>query len=171
MKKITLSLCVLGLATFFACTKERTLNPTTNPTETASVNTTKTGSVKKQKDPPDWWWAKYDNDNSGWCSGKHLNCIVIKTVVVRPHAARAIFEASVNGSAEAIAAIFRMEELSDLTNYCLVDGLAEKLHSGNYYITRSNDDETKACYIAGKSYPVTAENMEFAFQFPYGDIE
>lgn len=99
------------------------------------------------------------------------NCLVIKTIVVKPHIAELISNAGNSGSSGAVGTTFRLPELADLNTYCLVEGASEKLRSGRYYITKTSDVQGEACYLAGTSFPVTADNMEFAFQFTYGEIQ
>ncbi len=167
MKQLTMSLLCAGLVALAACNKQKTIQPTQQPaTETKAVS----GSVKKEKDPPKWskaWWHPYKLR----CQGRWGNCVVIETIIVKPHVAELVYNAGNSASAGEVAATFSLEELSDLTSYCLSeDGYADKLQSGTYYIARTDDNGKEACYIAGTKYPVTAENMEFAFQFAYGEI-
>jgi len=163
-----MSLLCAGLVALAACTKEKTIQPAQQPaTGTSAVS----GSVKKEKNPPKMYHAQF-NPKTGNCWWRFGNCIYIETIIVKPRAAELVFNAGNSGSAGEVAATFNLEELSDLTKYCLTeDGYAAKLQSGTYYIARTSDDGKEACYIAGTSYPVTAENMEFAFQFAYGEIE
>jgi hypothetical protein len=167
MKHLTLSLLCAGLVALASCSKEKPMKPTPQPaTQPNSVS----GSVKKEKDPPRFyhaWW----HPNMRRCQGRYGNCIVIETIIVRPHVAELVFDASNSGSSSTLSEVFRLDELANLTQYCLAeDGYADKLQSGHYYITRTSDEGREACYIAGRQYPVTAENMEFAFQFTYGEI-
>lgn len=168
MKHVTMSLLCAGLVALAACNKGKSIQPTQQPaTETKTIS----GSVKKEKEQPPrfnhaWW-----HPNMKRCQGRYGNCIVIETIVVRPHVSELVYNAGNSGSAGEVATVFKLEELSDLTKYCLTeDGYAAKLQSGTYYITRTDDNGKEACYIAGTQYPVTAENMEFAFQFAYGEI-
>jgi hypothetical protein len=171
MKHVTLSLLCAGLVTLAACNKEKTMQPTQQPATENGKSIS--GAVKKEKGtkPPKFshaWW----HPNMMRCQGRYGNCVVIETIVVTPHFARVIASAANGGSSAKVGATFRIEELSDVVKYCLTEnGYAEKLQSGNYFIARTHDDGKEACYIAGTRYPVTAENMEFAFQFAYGEIE
>jgi hypothetical protein len=151
-----------------ACNKEKTLQPTQPAAETKAIS----NSVKKEKPrPPKMFHAQY-NQKTGNCWWWFGNCIVIETITVKPHAAVLVFNAGNSGSAGEVASTFSREELGYLVEYCLTEnGYAAKLQSGSYYITRTSDNGKEACYIAGTQYPVTAENMEFAFQFAYGEIE
>ncbi len=168
MKHLTMSLLCAGLVALAACNKEKAIQPTQ---QTATETKTIPGSVKKEKNPPKMFHAQY-NPKTGNCWWRFGNCIVIETIIIKPRTAELVFNAGNSGSAGEVAATFNLEALSDLTKYCLTeDGYAAKLQSGSYYITRTSDNGSEACYIAGTQYPVTAENMEFAFQFPYGEIE
>jgi hypothetical protein len=169
MKHLTLSLLCAGMVALAACGKKDCVQPTQQPTttETKSIS----GSVKKEKEQPPRFSHAWWHPNMKRCQGRYGNCVVIETIIVRPHFSELLFNAGNSGSSSTVGAAFRMAELSDLTKYCLTeDGYAEKLQSGNYYITRTDDNGSEACYIAGTQYPVTAENMEFAFQFAYGEI-
>jgi hypothetical protein len=169
MKHLTLSLLCAGLVALAACNKEKTMQPTQQPA--TEKNKPISGSVKKEKDPPKWshaWWHPIKRR----CQGRKGNCVVIETIVVTPHFARLIAGVSENGSSPEVGATFRLEGLSELMGYTFTEaGYADKLQSGDYYIARTSDDGKEACYIAGTHYPVRAENMEFAFQFAYGEIE
>lgn len=169
MKQLTLSLIGAGLVALAACTKEKTISPTQQPATENSKSIS--NAVKKEKDPPKWskaWWHPIKLRCQGWWG----NCIVIETIVVRPHISELVFSTSVKGSGPAIAELFNKSEFSDMMEYCLTEsGYADKLKSGDYFITRTNDTGSQACYIAGTQYPVTAENMEFAFEFAYGEME
>lgn len=114
--------------------------------------------------------AQY-NPKTGNCWWWYGNCIVIETIVVTPHFARLISSVAGSGSSPDVGATFRLEGLSELMGYTFAEaGYADKLQSGDYYIAKTGDDGKKACYIASTKYPVTAENMEFAFEFTYGEI-
>lgn len=169
MKHLTMSLLCAGLVALAACNKEKAIQPTQQPaTETTSIS----GSVKKERPRPPKMYHCQFNPNTGNCWWKFGNCIYIETIIVKPHISELVYEASLTGSSTTVSQVFKVEELSDLVKYCLTeDGYAEKLLSGNYYITRTSDTGAEACYIAGTQYPVTAENMEFALQFTYGEIE
>ncbi len=163
-----MSLLCAGLVALAACNKEKTIQPTQQPaTETKTVS----GSVKKEKpNPPKMYHCQF-NANTGNCWWKFGNCIYIETIIVKPRFSELIYDASLAGSSTTVSQVFKLDGLADLVKYGLTeDGYSEKLLSGNYYITRTSDTGTEACYIAGTQYPVTAENMEFAFQFAYGDI-
>jgi hypothetical protein len=166
MKHLTLSLLCAGLVALASCNKEKTIQPAQPATESGQSIS---NSVKKEKKPK-WFHANYDKKD-GYCKGWYGNCVVVTTIIVKPHALVLINEAGSSGSSEAVAVAFRHTELSDVVKYCLTeDGYAARLQSGNYYIAKTGDDGKEACYISGTQYPVTAENMEFAFQFAYGEI-
>lgn len=168
MKHLTLSLLCAGLVALTACKKEKPIQPAQSSVESG---TSVPGSVKKQKNPPKMFHAQY-NPKTGNCWWWYGNCVVIETIVVTAFERQLIDEAAASGSPTKVAGTFLRESLSDLVLYGLTkDGYAEKLQSGKYYIAKTSDDGHIACYIAGAKFPVTAENMEFAFQFSYGEIE
>lgn len=169
MKHLTLSLFCAGLVALTACKKDKTIQPTQQPANESGKNIS--GSVKKQKDPPKMFHAQY-NPKTGNCWWWFGNCVVIETIVVTAFERQIIDEAAATGSSTKVAGTFQRESLNDLIQYGLTeDGYAAKLQSGKYYIAKTSDDGNKACYIAGTQYPVTAENMEFAFRFSYGEIQ
>lgn len=168
MKRLTLSLLSAGLVALAACNKEKTITPTQQPATENSKSLSNT--VKKEKDPPKWskaWWHPVKLRCQGWWG----NCIVIETIVVKPRISELVHSTSMKGSATSVGELFNKSDFDDMMEYCLSEpGYADKLKSGDYFITRTNDTGSQACYIAGTAYPVTAENMEFAFEFAYGEM-
>lgn len=165
-----MSLLGAGLVALAACHKERNMTPASQQPAT-ETSKGMPGAVKKEKNPPKMYHAQY-NPKTGNCWWRFGNCIYIETIIVKPRISELVFSTSLKGSGPAVAELFGQTEFDDMMTYCLTEpGYADKLRSGAYYITRTSDDGKEACYIAGTSYPVTAENMEFAFQFAYGDME
>ncbi|MBS1635049.1 MAG: hypothetical protein JST26_03935 [Bacteroidetes bacterium] len=104
----------------------------------------------------------------GWCSGAAANCVTFEPdIVVTAAMKTALDEVSGNGNGSAVANVFLSSDFTNLNHDYLGDDLAGKLKSGKYYLAKSNDNGSLASFICGTTYPVTLENMEFAFQGGY----
>lgn len=162
MKKIinltALSL-TLSVALFTACqkknnslVKQEVLQQDVK-SENSSVETTLNQRVQPR--------MYYKSD--GYChSGIALNCVKLPEIVVTPTQRQILIDAS-NGTPSDVAIAFQRPELEAIALE-LPQEYIDALLSRNYYIKLSAENETEICFIAGTNFPVTIDNLTFAFQ-------
>lgn len=104
----------------------------------------------------------------GWCGGFPANCVSFEPDIVVSGAMKtAMDEAANSGSASQVASVFSSGDFTTLNSDYLGTDNANYLKSGTYYLRKVNDNGSLVSYIAGPTYPVTLDNMDFAFQGGY----
>jgi hypothetical protein len=101
--------------------------------------------------------------STGWCNKAYIkDCTILPEIVVTPTSKL------INLTHETDPALVGEAFLNDPDLASLADNLTgddyAALCSGNYFIAVSAEDSGTISFIAGTSYPVTADNFSFAFQ-------
>lgn len=156
MKKVLFGAFALSVLLIACSKKENTVNGKPNIAIAAD------GPVDKERPKSPNSTYVTVGLSKGWCNGYPWNCTVLPDVVITA-AARTLLDSAQNGDNYTVAEIFESEELTCVTDHIPLSYLNSFL-VGKYYIVKSSEDSSKVCYMAGEDYPVTEENMEFAFQ-------
>ncbi|MES2479338.1 MAG: hypothetical protein V4561_09635 [Bacteroidota bacterium] len=152
MKKQIFLLSALSLALFSACKKESLTNEKSNVKQTSTnTNLMRTGGV----------WRAYQSDDD--CAGYGTNCYELEPIVIKSGTLAALSFAAGSGSSATVGTVFGTPDL-DLVIADMDQTEATKLLSGNYFITLNHESGYAINYMAGTTFPVTAQNMDFAFQ-------
>lgn len=155
MRKINLTIVAAGLlatSALVSCSKQEA--------KTTSIGSTKTSTTALAK-MSGTWRAYQANDN---CDGYGINCYELEPIVIKPKKKALIAAAAASGNSSVVGSTFSDIELQDFCDM-MEQTEATKLRSGNYFITLNHDGNTTMNYMVGTAFPVTAQNMEFAFQF------
>ncbi len=169
MKKIIPVLTVAATCMVFACNKTKQMEP--HAAGNAQPQNTKPVYASRQigGGPKAYLLMMCTGgSNKGWCENTAANCVTFDPDIV----ISVIMKASIDGAAASgdpakVAAVFSGSDFTSLNNDYLGAANADLLKSGTYYLTKVNDDGKRASYMAGPTYPVTFENMDFAFQGLY----
>lgn len=153
MKKIKFAIvfgCLAASIAMESCSKkEAVVSPLSQTTN--SHNTMKSGDDHVA-------WVTHDE-----CSGAGRACSVGGPIVLHPVAFSMMAAAEASGNSGTVGATFGDQDLDEV-----IDGMDAadviKLQSGNYYITLNYESGTVINYMVGTTYPVTGQNMDFAFQ-------
>lgn len=103
-------------------------------------------------------WVSHDE-----CDGAGRSCSVGGPIVLHPVAYSLMAAAASSGSSSTVGSTFNSPDLDEVIDGMDPDFVA-KLQSGNYYMTLNYDGTNVINYMVGTSYPVTGQNMDFAFQ-------
>lgn len=106
-------------------------------------------------------WRAYQIDDD--CVGYGVNCYELEPIVVKPGTHAALAYAAGSGNSSTVGTVFNSSDL-DLVIADMEQAEATKLLSGNYFITLNHESSYAINYMAGTTFPVTAQNMDFAFQ-------
>ncbi len=94
-----------------------------------------------------------------------VNCTILPEIVVTPNATNLILQLCETGNLEEIAEAFTNNADLEVITSELNDDHVLKLRSGNYYIGVNYESQDILTINAGLSFPVTAENSEFTFEY------
>ena len=158
--KNPVKLSLLGLSSaclvFIACQKKAVQNPATNQAASQSnVNSNIASKPIEGANSTHW--------SDGWCRNPANNCKILDEIVIIKPKYDLLKQAILNGSSTDVGDAFSSSGFANIVSG-LPSEMVSSLQSGNYYLAISNEDDTKVCYIAGMTNPVSAANLDFAFQ-------
>jgi len=161
MKKTLISLGVL--LALVSCSKEKPLAPSAGgPAQTQEPSAILVGGGPKFVLVTLW----NSGPAKGMCSGHPINCVTLSTedgVTVKPHLKAILDDVADSGSSELVASAFQEAEMAQL----YTPEITAALQTGFYYLAKSYDNDGIATYMAGRTYPVTFDNFQFAVQGRY----
>jgi hypothetical protein len=163
--KLTLTLLGMSLCSvvFLSCDKKAVSPAQAEVASVSSANTNTSSSNTNSTGPDRGGKPRLYYNGDGWChDGMMKDCVKLPEIVVTASRVTALTDAA-NGSPADVAAVFNDPDFADFTAE-FPDNYLAMLQSGNYSISITRQDDTKICFIAGPTAPVTGDNMEFAFQ-------
>ena len=156
MKKLSFMIVAAGLLATSALTscKKEEVKPS------ASTNTNKNnGSLMRAGGGE--WIKNVPNDD---CAGNGSDCYELPPIIVTvPGVYGMITSAATSGNSGTVGSVFSSQDLQNICDH-MEEAEVVKLQSGNYYLTLNHESTVAINYMVGQSFPVTAQNMEFAFQ-------
>lgn len=144
---------LLATSALVSCSKQEAKTSTT--TSNTKANTTTHAKMSGT------WRAFQSNDI---CDGYGITCYELDPIVIKPKKKELIAAAAASGNSSVVGSTFSSIDLQDFCDM-MEQTEVTKLRSGNYFITLNHDGNTTMNYMVGTAFPVTAQNMEFAFQF------
>lgn len=142
---------LLATTALTSCKKDEVKPSTTTNTNKNSGSMLRMGG--------EWIQLNLNDD----CTSPGSGCYELGPIVITPKVYGLIASAAVSGNSGTVGSTFSSQDLQDFCDHMDLGEVA-KLQSGNYYLTLNHESGTAINYMVGTTFPVTSQNLDFAFQ-------